>query len=311
MRRGLLAFAAVAALAAAPVVHAALPEEPVFASPRNERNPAADRDTGGTDVWAFTRNRTGFLNRYDAYVKIGTNAAIKLNTSGQGWTGGVDYPTVVYQRVYRGQSNIFLYDLSDGSRPATPSGVNTDRWEWHPTISGDWLLFGRDNNLSPTQRVILHNGVTHENRLLSSVTRAAHYLQADQVNGDWATFTRCTPVCNVVRYQISTQARMVLAKPVTSPRRQQYASSVTSAGVVYLVRSRPTCGASVRIVRYDPSRGDPATGRIVVFLPAGRDVFFSHVRENADGSVDVFYDRVNCSTGRWDIYKATQPAPAP
>jgi hypothetical protein len=153
--------------------------------------------------------------------------------------------------------------------------------------------------------------MTHEERLLSSITRATHYLQADQVNGDWAAYTRCTPVCNVVRYRISTDTRRRLPKPTTSPPRHQYAGSVTSAGVVYLVRSGPTCGNRVRIVRYDASRGDPATGRVVASLPAGRDVGFSHVRENADGSVDVFYDRVACSSGRWDIYKVTDPPPTP
>jgi hypothetical protein len=65
----------------------------------------------------------------------------------------------------------------------------------------------------------------------------------------------------------------------------------------------------VRIVRYRP--GDPATGTAAASLPSGRDVFFSYARENSDGSVDVFHDRVNCRTGRLDVYKIHDPPPGP
>src|SRR5215218_1551079 len=170
MKRGLSLLVIAAVLVGVPLAYALLAETPVFTSTKNERNPAADWDTAGTtEVWAFTRSRTGYPNRYDAYAKEGTNASLKLNTAGQGWTGGIDYPTVVYQRVYNGQSNIFLYDLSNDTRPPTPDGVNTSKWEWHPTISGEWLLYGRDDNSTPTQRVILHNRNTHVERLLSGI----------------------------------------------------------------------------------------------------------------------------------------------
>jgi hypothetical protein len=311
MKRGLIVLVIVAGLVAVPLAYALLTETPVFASRKNERNPAADFDGTGGEVWAFTRSRTGYPNRYDAYAKEGANASFKLNTVGQGWTGGIDYPTVVYQRVYNGQSNIYLYDLSDDSRPATPDGVNTTKWEWHPTISGDWLLYGRDDNSTPTQRIVLHNSVTHAELLLSSLTKASHYLQPDQVNGNVATYTRCTPICNVVRYNITDSTRMTLGKPVTSRPRHQYAGAVSSSGAVYLVRSGPNCGERVKIVRYDTDRADPPLGTVVATLPSGVDIAFAFARQKADGSVDVFYDRVNCSTGRFDIYKVADPAPGP
>jgi hypothetical protein len=311
MKRGLLVLAILAGLVAVPLAYALLAEQPVFNTRKNERNPAADFDGVGGEVWAFTRSRTGSPNRYDAYAKEGANPPFKLNTSGQGWTGGIDYPVVVYQQVASGQSNIFLYDLSTDTRPTTPEGVNTNRWEWHPTISGDWLLYGRDNNSTPTQRVILHNSVTDEERTLSTITRASHYLQADQVSGNWATFTRCKPFCNVVRYDIAANTSMTMGKPDTARPRHQYAGAVTASGAVYLVRSGPNCGERVRIVRYDTARGDPALGTVVAALPAGFDIAFAFARVNGDGSIDVFYDRVRCSTGRFDIYKITDPAPGP
>jgi hypothetical protein len=65
----------------------------------------------------------------------------------------------------------------------------------------------------------------------------------------------------------------------------------------------------VKIVRY--GSGDPVNGTVVADLSSGRDIYRSFVRENADGSVDLFYDRVRCSTGRWDVYKLTDPPPGP
>jgi len=315
VKRGLVVLVIAAALLGVPLAYALVAEEPVLTSRKNERNPAADRDGTGNEVLVFTRSRSGDPNRYDAYVRVGGNAAVKLNTAGQGWTGGIDYPVVAYQQVSGGQSDIYLYGISVPSRMAAET--NTSRWEWHPTIDGTmtdyWILFGRDNNSTPTQRVMLlhHTDTgTHDERLLSKITKASHYLQADQVNGNWATYTRCTPRCNVVQYDIMNKTSMTLAKPVTSRPRHQYAGAVTSTGVVYLIRSGPSCGEKVKIVRYDPANpADPTYGTVVAALPSGFDIAFAFARENAGGSVDVFYDRVKCSTGRFDIYKVRDPGP--
>lgn len=312
MKRGLVIGVLCAALAAAGVGLAALAETPVLASAKNERVPAADM-AGTTTVLAFTRSRDGDRNRYDAWAKRGDEAAVKLNTSGQAWTGGIDYPIVPYQQINSGQSNIWLYDFDTSTRAAAP--VNTDKWEWHPSFSGDMtdyhLLFGRDNTSSPRQRVVLHHHTstgTPENRLVAEVTKASHYLQPDQVNGDWATYTKCTPNCNVFLHQISIDQTTRIAKPVTSRPRQQYAAGVSPDGAVYLVRSAPRCGASVKIVRYDPARSDGTYGTVLATLPAGRDIAFAFLLEHVDGTRELYYDRVNCSTGRFDVYKVTDPA---
>jgi hypothetical protein len=313
MKRGLIVTAMLAALAAAGVVFAALlPEQAVITSSRNDRNPSADF-TGTVEVLAFTRSRSGFPNRYDAFAKRGGQFPVKLNASGQAWTGGMDYPVVAYQQIAGGDSNIRFYDLETNTR-ATPE-INTAKWEWHPSISGNvedyHVLFGRDDISSPTQRVVLHEHPAHMDHVLSIVTSASHYLQPDQLNGMWATYTRCVPNCNVWRYDVENEAKNVLPKPATTRPRQQYAGAVTSTGAVYLVRSGPRCGERVRIVRYDEARVDPEFGTTVAALPSGFDIVFAYVREDTLGNRDVFYDRVNCNTGRFDIYKVTDPAPAP
>jgi hypothetical protein len=317
MKRGLIVIVSLAVLAgaAAALAQALLAEQPVFTTTRNERNPAADQN-GATEVWALARSREGQPGKFDAFVKEGAGPLVKLNAAGQGWTGGIDYPFVVYQQIANNRSNLFFYDISTSTRtPATDA--NTTRWEWHPTFQGtpdDYeMLFNRDANSNPTQRVMFldHSPVVHVERVLATITRASHYLQADQLAGEWATYTRCVPNCNVRRYRVSTSTTITLPKPVTSRPRQQYAGAVTSTGAVYLIRSGPNCGERVRIVRYDPARSDPQFGTIVAALPRGIDVAISHAEENGDGSVDVFYDRVNCSTGRFNINKVTDPPPGP
>jgi hypothetical protein len=317
MKRGLVALVILAGFVAVPLAYALLAEQPVFFAAKNERNPAAGYAGVAGEVWAFTRSRTGDPNRYDAYAKKGANSPIKLNEAGQGWTGGMDYPIVSYQQVSGGGSDIYFYDLETDTDATHPAPINTAKfWEWHPSISGSMsdyhLLFGQDNTNNPTQRVILHHHSVvgpgaHESLELSAVTRASHYLQPDQLSGNWATYTRCTPRCNVVRYDVMAETKMTLAKPVTTRPRHQYAGAVTTSGAVYLVRSGPSCGEKVKIVRYDAARSDPALGTIVAALPSGFDIVFAFARENPGGSVDVFYDRVKCSTGRFDIYKINDP----
>ena len=75
-------------------------------------------------------------------------------------------------------------------------------------------------------------------------------------------------------------------------------------------RSGRNCGSNVRIVRYFGS--DPAGGTVIASLGDGRDFWSAYARENADGSVDVFYDRLKCSNRNVaDIYRIHDPHPGP
>jgi hypothetical protein len=284
----------------------ALVAQPVRTSAANEWTPAAGWAPDTSEYLAWAQNSAAHPNRYNAYVQRGTDPKIKLNTVGQGWIGGIDYPKLVYQQIYNGRSDLKLYDLATGVRSNPPAGVNTPRWEYHPTISGAWLLFGRNDNSTPTQRVILFNMTTGASLQVAAVTRSAYYLYANQVNGNFAVWTKCAPVCDVYKRDIAAGTTVRLPKPPTSPPRYQYAGAVTSTGTVYLARSGPRCGAVVRFVRYGP--GDPAKGTAVAALSVGKDTGNAYARENPDLTVDVFYDRLTCSTNRTDIYKVNDPS---
>jgi hypothetical protein len=300
VRKGLLASAAIAALVAPPVAYALLAQQPVKTSRLDEQLPAA-QTASGVRYFAWTQNTVAHPRRNDAFLKRGAEARIKLNTRGHGYLGGIDAPLVVYQQVYRSQSNLKIYNADTHTRSGPPTGVNTSDWEWEPSISGDWLLYGRQDNQSDTQWVYL--------RSLSSTTEVEldeglAFRQPGQVTGDYAVWTRCDGACDVVRRGITAGADTVLPKPATTT--YQYAAAVTSTGVVYVARSGRGCGGA-KIVRYFGT-GDPATGTVIASLGTGRDLWSAYARENADGSVDVFYDRYSCRSGVGDIYRVRDPA---
>jgi hypothetical protein len=304
MRTSLLLIGAVAALVAAPVAYALLSQQPVKTTRFYEQAPAAAID-GSIKYFAWTQNTRAHPRRNDAFLKRGSQPLVKLNSAGNGYLGGIDPPLVVYQQVAGGSSDLKIFNSDTSARSNPPLGVNTSDWEWEPSISGDWLLYGRQDNETNTQWILL--------RSLSSPTEVVldegfTWRQAGQVSGDYAVWTRCDVTCDVVRRSIGAATDVTLPEP--SATTYQYAAAVASTGVTYVARSARNCGTNAKIVRYFGS-GDPAEGTVVANLRAGLDFNSAYVRENGDGSIDVFYDRFRCGTGVGDIYRIHDPSPGP
>ncbi len=158
-----------------------------------------------------------------------------------------------------------------------PPGVNTGRDEFNPSNSGDNLLFERDRfaRRHKVERIVLYNTLTDSEIILVETEKRSKTLIAGQVNGNWAVYFVCgNRVCNVFRYNIS----LAVTSKVPNPgNRQQYASSITEAGVVYFVRSGVACGQNVRYMTWD-GLTDP-----VLFLdfPDGRDSFDGFIDDTA------------------------------
>jgi len=303
MRRGLLIAAAVIALVVAPSASALPDQVGVKTSRLDEQLPAAATD-GTTEYFAWSQNSRTRTNHFDAFLTRTGDPQVKLNRRGLGHVGGIEPPVVVYQQVVKGDSDLKIYNADTQARSDPPVGVNTSEYEWEPSISGDWLLFARQT--SSTQFVILRSLTTATEVVLDQGRRFHH---AGQVNGDYAVWTRCSKTtCNVVRREISTATDTILPK---ASDRLQYGAAVTSAGIVYAARSSPKCGGNVKLVRFFGA-GDPSGGRVVADLGAnGRDLWSAYARENDDGSVDVFYDRLLCDRDRSDIYRVHDPHPGP
>jgi hypothetical protein len=90
---------------------------------------------------------------------------------------------------------------------------------------------------------------------------------------------------------------------IPNPGRQQYSPSVTSDGTVYFIRSGRGCGNTVQVVRRP--LGGPS--KVIAAVGAGRDVQTTFAFQHADGTTAVYFDRVRCATGAWDVFSVVDP----
>jgi hypothetical protein len=213
---------------------ALLSAESVRTTRAYETTPAA-----AEDYVAWAQAPLAARGRYVAFVKKGAAAKVRVNPVGVAFVGGLDLASrrLVYQQIYRGQSNLKFFHLDTREITNPPTGVNTGQWECCASISGDRLLFNRESLSTPTRRVMLRElaGETQ----LAVIRRDKYFVSADQLNGDFAVWTKCTERCNVFRRDLALMTTRVLPKPETKPPRDQFGSSVASDGTVYLVRSGP------------------------------------------------------------------------
>jgi Tol biopolymer transport system component len=258
---------------------------------------------GGAYI-AYAQSRRGNRNHFDVYLQQAGHTRIKVNGRGQGWPGGFFGNTFIYQQLNRGQSDIHVFDLTTHHR-SVPPGVNTRRWEWQPSISGQWILYGQEWGARPiNDRVILWNAAEQDRRVLDQqIGRPDETLWPGQVSGDFATWTRWArrgTRLNVFRYQISTHTTVKVPRP---PRHAQYAASVSSDGTIFYVRSGLACGAHAVLHEYDPgTQTDTALARV----PLGYDVNVTYTVDEDPGHT-VYFDRFRCRTGSSHIFKITAP----
>ena len=272
------------------------PEPVVTAKGRQIRPSAA---LGGAYV-AYSQSRPSHFGVFDVYVKPAGMRRFRVNGRGEGFAGGIDGTTLIWQRVRDGQSDLRLFDLASHTR-SIPVGVNTRRSEFGPTISGDWILYGQTWGRAPNWRVILHNTSTSETRILDErVNRPHTQVSPAQVNGDYATWESInyhTSALNVFLYQISTATTTKLPRPTG---KLQYAPSVTPDGTVFYFRSGFGCGHDV-LREYAAGVDTP-----VAVLPRGYDALTNTFAVDEGGGVtSVYFDRVQCSTELSHIYKVT------
>jgi len=295
-RRSTAALAvAAAALVVVPAVLAAPVQQPIKTKPPpiNEEDAAAT----GTGFLTWSQNTTTHPNLTNEYFQHGGGRPVRVNPAGtQGFGGGVAGTTLVYQQVRGGRSDLRLYDFTTRKNRLPPPGVNTFRWEWHPTISGHWILYGRIAN--GIQQAVLFNLSTHALRLLDH-TNSPGVVEPGQVSGDFATWDRCNPRCNVFRYRISTRRTIRVPNPL---RRYQYAPSVDSAGNVFYNRGGHRCGRAVHVMEL-PAGGSP---RSLLALHVTTDAGFSYA-VGAGGNEKLLFSKFHCTSATWDVFRIAVP----
>jgi Divergent InlB B-repeat domain len=255
---------------------------------------------------AWQQNSRAHPRHYDVYARpLGGGEKFKVNApSTNGANGEIDGDRLVYQQFKRGASDLKFFDLSSKGRSNPPRRVNTDQWEYWPSLSGRWLLFGRLYG-SGTRRIILFDLSTNTARRLDRVRRDGAFLAPGQVNGDYAVWSKCRSArkCDVVRYHIPDGA----SKTIPNPTGQQHAPSVAEDGTVYFARSRGACGSGVRLVRYSLD----GTSAVLWQLPSGDDIGATSVHLEADGTTMVLYDHFACreaaESDAWKISEELTP----
>jgi hypothetical protein len=279
------------------------PPVPVKNGSADESVPAASSEYL---VWAKAPHKS---KRTVVWAQHAAEAPFRVSPPGvRAFPGGIDGTRLVYQRVRGYQSNLSFFDVATRHHLSAPAGVNTRQWEWAPSVSGDWLLFGR--SARTTDYIVLWNLATRRGITLGSIrTGRGRELRPGHVNGNFATWQHCGTghVCDVVRYDITLRKK----KAVPSiPGKQDYAPSVTADGTVYYGRSGHGCGSSAQLVK------SPLTGAETVLysFPQGQD-FATSYPVTLPGlppglqTTRIYFDRFVCRRKAWDIYRLDEVTP--
>lgn len=284
---------------------AAIPAVGVKTTSLDEFAPSAGMDAGsGASSFAWSQNSEAKPNHYNAYLDINDGSTItrtRLNASGTfGWGAGIDGTTLVFQEVPSdtGNSDLVLYDIPSATRLPAPSGLNNRFWQWGPTMSGDWILYGENSRGRHFSRVMLHNASTGEERTLAESTFTAFNVWQGQVSGDYAVYYK-TSTWNAFIYQISTGDTTKVPNPNDRPT---YTPAVTADGTVYYARSANGCGKHVRIYRWSVvTPADPPV--LLTELPDGKEISQRLYAFNDGTSTTVYFDRFRCRGGASNIYR--------
>jgi hypothetical protein len=204
-------------------------------------------------------------------------------------------------------SDLELWQLAPKKRITLPSGINSSKWEWGGALSGDWLLFQRGEFDARSKFIRLINLKTREKRTVITARGRTTGLEPGDLNGDFATYTKCATRCTAYRYQLSKRKSTSLKPPRGA---SDYASAVLADGTFYFVRSKAGCGKGVQVMRLDPGKTTPV---LVAKVPAGRDVQKLDATQIA-GTRIVTYERYSCNfrVTRRDVVRVVgAPAPPP
>jgi hypothetical protein len=260
------------------------PPAAVIRTPAGEYQPAKE-----SGFMAWERNTAARPSHFDVYGRIGRGRAFKVNAPGtNAANGGISGGRLVYQQFNRRRSDLKFYSFASRRRSNPPRGVNTRSWEYWPSMSGKWLLFGRESLQSRARTIVLYNLESRASRRLARTKSAKLTLVPGQVNGKFAVWAKCSPKrCNVLRYNIVTR------KKLRVPNRggSQYAPSVSRDGTVHFARAgSPRCGSKVRLMRFKPGRGSTRVASLSDRVNIGDTYSYT----DQFGNAEVLYDRYAC-----------------
>ena len=278
------------------------PGTPVLATRLLEADAVAG---GGFLAWA--QNSRKHPRLYKLHARYRNGQPFLIHRRYQSFPGSISGNVLTYHAfsLDQGLSTIYFYDLKRRRQLPVPRGINTSLFEWRPSLSGDWLLYSRNDgdeeavklyNLRTKSQIELDRGRMRDDE---------NYGIPGQVNGNFAVWTRCprsrTRPCTVLRYNVASKTKTELAPPEGF---DHFAPSVAADGTTYLVRHEPQCSLT-ELWRY-PLEGAPAA--IFGPMPIGRGITTTYVesRVGPNGPVnDVYHARISCLESRSDLWRLT------
>jgi hypothetical protein len=275
--------------------------ESVKSTRKFEGYPTATND-GVHELFAWTQSVGG---RYPLAAFTQTDGAQRQrvnreNTYGFMGTFDAGTDTLIYQQTNGRQSDLFLFDVGEGTRSAL-GDINDAAWQWGGAIDsgggGEWVLYGVNKFSSPSAkwRVYVVNRTTDERILLDQSTNRCQCLFPGNVAWPYVTWTKGV-MGNAFRYNLDTDEQERIELPTD---RDEYASAVTTDGTMYVAQAGDRCGTNAMVFRVDPG-GD--TLELVDFAN-GREPLSLAVDERV--GTDLYFDRAVCRSGTSDILRIT------
>jgi hypothetical protein len=251
---------------------------------------------------AYTQNSAARPGHYDLWVKQDASPRWRPTTdTSSGAHPGIELANshlgdvLVWSRGRHGAWDLAFTDLDTHDPLEVPAGINTNRAEREPSVSGDHLLFARgpQSGAPYADTVILYDLETDTPRVLDSTDRGL--VNAGWVSGDYAVWQKCRGShCSIFRYQISTQDEVKIPSDVPVV----YSPAVTADGTVFYIRSGYSCGQHTKIVKVT----DATDLQTVYSFPVGVDASDLFAYPNETATVDVYLSRVPCRTFDFDVY---------
>ena len=276
----------------------------LLTTPRDEILPAADASL----MWS--QNSAAHPHLYTEYVEAhaagsgGPGPRMRVNAAGtQGFSGGI-LPSgrLIYQQVNGRQSDLKIFDGRVRRNP--PVGVNTPAWEYRPSASGAWILFGRFTATTHRRKIILFD--LFSQKLIVLADRPAGppnnpSATPGQVNGQFAVWSQCTATaCNVWEYDIATATKTRL--PNVTPGHYNYAPSVDTAGTVYFAHGGRTCGGAK--IEKQPLGG---AASIILALRTRNVTSSNFANQFGNATPSLLFAKYNCQAGSNDVYSIYNP----
>jgi hypothetical protein len=269
--------------------------------PEDQHHPSAD---AVHLIWTQASSSRPEIDH--AYGKVrGEDGRFRLDAKGRrGAAGGIDPggDRAIYQQMTDRDSDLFWYAFATGTRSRVRApGVNTDRWERDPRVSGTFVFFARD--VGSFTRLFLLDRATRTVERIASYDLTRVYVAPGSVGERYATWSTCGPF-TCVAWWYDTQATEPAPRKLPSvDGKPQYALTIDEAGGwAYVVRSGQACGSSVGIWRRPwPFDRDLLAERLIA-LPAGIDVGSTlAVDRSSAPRVDLWLSRYRCGSQQGDV----------